>query len=224
MFTNKMRPAFLTAIVLVGIATLVITVSPTVRATIFSIFTINGVEVGQDEETGELIIEGNPDAIIYQDEDTVIIDESSEDEPDRYTIIKSRLMLPENFPIEELETLYPEFTMPTNLPDGYELIPVAFKLDQYGVGVGVGWMNSDEHQITYMWNESTPVDFSDEELDALEERGYTVERDTPPQFLETFEQFSDVVILSDISDDGINQSLSSTDVSFTEEELRAMLP
>lgn len=213
MITKRMHPAFLTLIVILTMALLTLTILPTARASIRSLMTINGVGIDQNEQTGELIVSGNTDAVVSQTEDTVVIESGVDDS---VIVIDAESMSPEMISVDDVEAQYPDFVMPTTVPDGYGIIPMAFMAGENGIGVG--WQNSEGHQITYTWNVD-PIEASAEEEAEMIEKGIEL----IDGFRYSFMVLGDSVILSG-AENGIGYLLIATDTSLTEADLQAILP
>lgn len=217
MFTTKMRPVLLSLVALLIIGGLTIAVSPTVRAGLLSLFTLNGVEVSMNEDTGELVVEGDPDAILYDDGETVMIDGGDES----IVYVDSEMAKPDLLSVDDLAEFYPDFVVPTDLPDGYEIIPMVF-LDPHDDSVGVGWQHGAGNQITYQWDmdrDAYPTP-SPTVAAAAAEAGVDVTKEHEYGFFEK----ADMLILNDVTEDGIEYLIIASDVTLTEADLRALLP
>lgn len=217
MITRRMHPAFLTLIAIMAIALLALTISPTARATARSFMTamtINGVEVSQNEQTGELTVSGNTDAVVSNDGETVVIETGDDGS---VAVVNSDTMSPEMLSVDDVEIEYPGFVMPTNVPEEYGIIPMAFTAGTNGVGIG--WQNSDGHQITYTWNVDRMEVSSEEEAEMVEKGVELIDG-----FRHAYMVIGgDTVILSGAKD-GIGYLIVATDISLTEDELSAILP
>jgi hypothetical protein len=133
-FTRTLISGLATCLmVLVGLAA----VSPSARAAIREfLLSFNGVEVYRNIETGNLEAEGNLDAVVIQ-EDHVIGIES--DDGTELEVVAEIDVQASEMEIEELLSIYPDFVLPTNLPEGYSLEP-------YGLYI------SEDHGFTIFWS------------------------------------------------------------------------
>ena len=114
-------------------------VSPTARAAFGEfLLSFNGVNVYRNTETGKLETEGNLDAVVIQ-EDHIIGIES--DDRTELEVVADLDIEASQMPVDELLERYPDFILPINLPDGYDLDPMGFYL-------------SDDHGLTVIWTNS----------------------------------------------------------------------
>ena len=248
MFANKLRPTILTFVALIGVFALTFAFSPAVRAAVQSLFTFNGVEVSVDEESGELIVSGNTDAILYQDENSVMIAGEDGTEMAGMSIVNV-VETPIN--VDDIPSQFPEFVMPTNLPAGYELQPEAITFDGM---VSVTWENAEGDWISYMWGEMMMPDMPSMELpegaELVDVLGGDVDMDEavmiditdedidlselPAEFAEEISSLmqpyqivpspeGDIALLMSESN-GVSVQVSASDTSLTEAELQSIIP
>ena len=223
LFKNMKKPIRLSLVVLctllaIGLFSFVF--SPTVRAAMQSLFTLNGVEVGVDEETGEIVTSGNTDAIIAQDAHAVLIDGGSEAPiiqdggkvtfEDVVVEVESAASSRETVTVTDLATRFPDFVLPTNVPAGYELSPDATVVN--GTLIGVDWRNATGQMIHYEWG------------------GEAATENNSVVSLQTFDPtgeggiFMGGLVIASGQSKGVNYSIAATDLSLSEAALQEMAP
>ncbi|WP_420628451.1 hypothetical protein [Candidatus Leptofilum sp.] len=221
---NMLRPAFLLPLAILIVSFLTLAISPTARAAVQSLLSFNGVEVTVDPETGGLRAEGNSEAIIYQDDNTVFV--VSEDGSTAVGVShgerEPQLML-----LDEVAAAFPDFELPTNLPDGYTLEPNADIL--FGKIVTVRWRNEAGDTITYWWGtapaqpelassaeEAAPVEITAENAQQM------TSRMEPYQIMQGPDGSEIAVLRSE--EDGALVQVIATDTALSVETLQAIIP
>ena len=119
--------------------------SPTARAAIQEfLLSFNGVDVYRNTETGKLEAEGNLEAVVIQEDHMIGIE--SDDGRELEVVAEVEVQASE-MPLDKLLALYPDFVIPTNLPEGYSLNPSGFYM-------------SDDHGFEIVWTHPNGEDIS----------------------------------------------------------------
>jgi hypothetical protein len=113
MSTRILRPALLVTLALFLAAALTLTFSPAARAAVQAIFIFNGVTVSIDDETGNLVTSGNPDAIVHQSVNSVTI---QGEDGSMAGVVMSDLS-GEMLAVAELLERFPDLVLP-DVPEG----------------------------------------------------------------------------------------------------------
>ena len=232
---------------LIAIFVLTLPFIPQARAALSSIFSFNGVEISVDSETKAFVATGNTDAVIHQDANSIII--QGEDGTMLAGVSKAEIAM-EQVDVADLQAQYPDFVLPTYIPDGYTLVDEANVFDG---SVVVIWENQSNETINYMWGVPEPfaMDASAELpaaiLDHLPEGAILVgpdgsdsgiafddlpvevqqmindnERSQPFQTIPGVDGGQDVMLEAEA--DGVAVQIHATDETLDEASLRAMLP
>ncbi|MCA9967547.1 MAG: hypothetical protein KC423_25030 [Anaerolineales bacterium] len=217
--TNKLRAAFMLPLAVLIAAFLTLAISPTARAAVQSLFSFNGVEVTIDPETGKLRAEGNSDAILYQDDQSVFI--MGEDGKSGVGISQAESTVAlEVVPVAEVAQTVPDFVLPTNIPAGYEMATEAAVAD--GVVV-IDWHNEAGDTITYQWG-TPPVPDNAGDQKMLEALNAEVVEVAPPGYQQATGMDGTELGLYNGESNGVPVQIITTDTSLTAEILQAMIP
>ncbi len=222
---DKMRTVVLLSLSLLVVTMLTFAISPTVRAAVKSLLSFNGVEVTVDSETGDLRAEGNSDAIVYQDDNTVFV--VSEDGSTAVGVSNGDRE-PNLMSLDEVATAFPGFELPTNLPDGYTLEPNADIV--FGKIVTVRWYNKAGDSIIYWWGtapeRSLPAMSSVEEETAtdaiIEDASQMSSRIEPFQIMQGADGTETAVLRTE--KDGAIIQIIATDITLSIETLETIIP
>ncbi len=222
---GKMRTAVLLSFSLLIVTILTFAISPTVRAAVKSLLSFNGVEVTVDSETGDLRAEGNSDAIVYQDDNIVFVE--SEDGSMAVGVSNGERE-PNLMSLDEVAAAFPDFELPTNLPDGYTLEPNADIV--FGKVVTVRWYNEAGDSIAYWWGtapeRSLPATISVEEEAAtdviVEDTQQMSSRIEPFQIMQGADGTETAVLRAE--KDGAIIQIIATDITLSIETLEAIIP
>jgi len=149
MSTRILRPALLVMLALFLAAALTLTFSPAARAAVQAIFTFNGVTVSIDDETGNLVTSGNPDAIVHQSDNSVTI---QGEDGSMAGVVMSDLSV-EMLAVAELLERFPDLVLP-DVPEGYTLAPEG-QLTDDGI-LTFTWTNVEGQVISYVRSSSPP--------------------------------------------------------------------
>jgi hypothetical protein len=170
MFKNRiLRPILLVSLALVMVAALTLAFSPVARAAVQAIFIFNGVTVSIDDETGNLVTSGNPEAIIEQDENHVTIQGEN---GEMAGVGVARALESEMVDVNELLIQNPELTLP-NTPVGYTIEPQGQLMGDGGMVFT--WKDAAENIIIFLRSPNPPLSMSTGNLNGSLEDG---EQDT----------------------------------------------
>lgn len=141
-FSMYKRPVLITSLALVLIVALTFAFSPAARAAVQDIFTLNGASVSIDDETGKLVVSGNPDAIVEQSDYEVSLKGNNGE----YASVAVAQVDGEMLDVSELLNRYPDLILP--------IVPVGYTLQSQGQltsdgTVVITWMDAAENIITY---------------------------------------------------------------------------
>lgn len=220
---SKLRAAFMLPLAILIAAFLILAISPAARAAMQSLLSFNGVEVTIDPETGKLRADGNSDAILYQDDQSVFIIGADGKSGVGVSQAESAVSL-EVVPVAEIAQAVPDFVLPTNIPAGYEMATQAAVAD--GVVV-IDWHNEAGDTLTYQWGTPpVPDDVGDQKM--LEALNAEVVDVAPPGSMEPYQQATGIdgaeLGLYNGESNGVPVQIITTDTSLTAETLQAMIP
>jgi len=224
---NKLRAAFMLPLALLLAAFLTLAISPAARAAVQSLFSFNGVEVTLDPETGKLRTDGNSEAILYQDDNSVFI--KGEDGQTAVGVSVSAVDPNEKtISVADLSQTYPDLVLPTNVPAGYEMDTQATVIEGMIV---LSWRNEAGHTLTYQWGtQPAPTDPALDEQ-ALAALGAEIVDGASAEiggFMEPYQLMpgpdGSQLALYNSESNGVPVLIVATDASLTAETLQAMVP
>jgi hypothetical protein len=161
-FPMYKRPTLIIALALILAAALTFTFSSTVRAAaraaLESILTLNGATVSMDDETGHLVVTGNPDAIAAQSNHMVTLKDDQTGETSAIAVAgqEGEVIDGEMLDTSELFNRYPDLILP-NVPDGY-ILQSQGQITESGDLVFT-WMDATGNTIFYERSTSQIVQF-----------------------------------------------------------------
>ena len=149
MFRSKSRFALTGWMALLFVAIGLVVNSPTARAAIRElIMSFNGVDVYKNTETGKLEASGNLDAVVIQEDHVIGIESDDGSELEVVAEIEVRA---EAMSLDNILSMYPDFEVPTNMPEGYTLDQTGMNLvDQSDEphGLMISWSHPNGESIS----------------------------------------------------------------------------
>lgn len=149
--TRAAVPALLIAAVAVAVT---LVVSPQARAAVEALLSFNGVNVSVGDD-GKLVVTGNTDAVVQQDDYSVAIRGANGCEMAGVAIAPPTTST--FVPSTELATRYPDLVVP-QAPDDYRLADQAEVVSDGSLVLT--WTNTAGESITYRRDPNKPVSFS----------------------------------------------------------------